>query len=113
VSDLDAEREAGRGWAAPPPRGRLLAALARPEIDERTFPPALLPGMRHVFRLVGPLLSKGAPDLARHGLSRGDRLGRGQDARDVVDGVAAELGVSGVEVFVRSASPRGAGAGAV
>jgi hypothetical protein len=63
--------------------------------------------MRHVFRLVGPLLSKGAPDLASHGLARGDRLARGQAARDVVDGVAAELAVPDVEVFVLGASKRG------
>ena len=109
-SDDAAEREAARGWAAPPPRGRRLAALARPEIDERTFPPALLPGMRHVFRLVGPLLAKGAADLARHGVARGDRLARGQAARDVVEGVAVELGVPDVDVFVRPPSPRASGA---
>jgi hypothetical protein len=93
-------------WAAPPPRGRRLAALARPEIDERSLPPALLPGMRHVFRLVGPLFAKGAADIARHGLARGDRLARGQSARDVTDGVAVELGVADVDVYVRPAAPK-------
>jgi hypothetical protein len=100
-------------WAAPPPRGRRLAALARPELDERSFPPALLPGMRHIFRLVGPLLAKGQPDLARHGLAKNDRLPRGQAARDVADGVAVELGVSDVDVFVRAAKPAGAALGPV
>jgi hypothetical protein len=104
TSDDAAEREAARGWAAPPPRGRRLAALARPELDERTFPPALLPGMRHVMRLVGPHLAKGAPHLARHGVARGERLARGQAARDVFEGVAAELGVADVDVFLRSPS---------
>jgi tetratricopeptide (TPR) repeat protein len=100
-----AEAQMVSGWAAPPPRGRRLAALARPEVDERTFPPALLPGMRHVFRLVGPLLAKGAADLARHRVARGDRVARGQPARDMVDGVAMELGVADVhiDVFVREA----------
>jgi tetratricopeptide (TPR) repeat protein len=104
------EAEMVNGWAAPPPRGRRLAALARPEIDERTFPPALLPGMRHVFRLVGPLLAKGPADLARHGVARADRVARGQPARDMVDGVAMELGVADVhiDVYVR-ASAGGAG----
>jgi tetratricopeptide (TPR) repeat protein len=111
VSEDEAEGAAARGWAAPPPRGRRLAALARPEIDERTFPPALLPGMRHVFRLAGPFLAKGAPDLASHGLARGDRLARGQAARDVVDGVAAELGVPDVEVFVLEQKRGGAPSG--
>jgi hypothetical protein len=109
VSEDAAEREAARGWAAPPSRGRRLAALARPEIDERAWPPALVPGMRHVFRLVGPLLAKGAADLARHGVARGDRLARGQAARDVVEGVAVELGAPDVEVYVRSPSKGAAG----
>ena len=113
LSDDAAEREAARGWAVPPPRGRRLAALARPEVDERAWPPALLPGMRHVFRLVGPLLAKGAADLARHGVSRGDRLSRGQAARDAVEGVAVELGAPDVEVYVRSPSPRAAELGSV
>jgi hypothetical protein len=65
--------------------------------------------MRHVFRLVGPLLAKGPADLARHGLGRGDRLGRGQPMRDVTDGVGVELGVADVDVFVRPAKPNGAG----
>jgi hypothetical protein len=101
TSEDAADREAARGWAAPPARGRRLATLARPELDERTWPPALLPGMRHVFRLVGPLLAKGPADLARHGVARGDRLSRGEEVRDVFDGVAVELGVPDVDVFVR------------
>jgi hypothetical protein len=66
--------------------------------------------MRHVFRLVGPLLAKGAPDLARHGVARADRLGRGQAARDVFDGVGAEVGVGDVDLFLRAPSPRADGA---
>jgi tetratricopeptide (TPR) repeat protein len=107
VSEDATEREAARTWAAAPPRGRRLSALARPEIDERTFPPALLPGMRHIFRLAGPTLAKTAGNLARHGVGRAERLARGQVARDVVDGVAAELGVADVDVFVRAATPAG------
>ena len=105
TSEDAAERDAARGWAAAPARGRRLAALARPEIDERTFPPALAPGVRHVFRLVGPLLARGPADLARHGIERGARLARGQAARDIVDGVAVELGVPDVDVFVRPPGP--------
>jgi tetratricopeptide (TPR) repeat protein len=110
ISEVAAEREAARGWAAPPPRGRRLAALARPEVDERPWPPALVPGMRHVFRLVGPLLAKGQADLARHGVARADRLGRGHAARDVVEGVAVELGAGDVDVFLRPSSARAGGA---
>ncbi|HTA20430.1 MAG TPA: tetratricopeptide repeat protein, partial [Polyangia bacterium] len=110
LSDDEAERAAALGWAAPPPRGRRLAALTRPELDERTYPPALPPGARHVFRLVGPLLARGAADLARHGVARGERLSRGQAARDVFDGVSTELGVPDVDVFVRKPSPPALGA---
>jgi tetratricopeptide (TPR) repeat protein len=110
ISDDEAERAAAIGWAAPPPRGRRLAALARPELDERTYPPALPPGARHVFRLVGPLLARGAADLARHGVARGERVARGQAARDVFDGVSTEVGVPDVDVFVRKPSPPALGA---
>jgi tetratricopeptide (TPR) repeat protein len=102
TSEDAAEREAARGWAAPPARGRRLAALERHELDERTFPPALLPGMRHIFRIAGAVLSKGAPELARHGVTRGDKVPRGQAARDIFDGVSTELGVPDVDVFVRA-----------
>ncbi|HEX4404139.1 MAG TPA: tetratricopeptide repeat protein, partial [Polyangia bacterium] len=113
LSDDEVERAAALGWAAPPPRGRRLAALARPEVDERTYPPALPPGARHVFRLVGPLLARGAADLARHGVARGERLSRGNAARDVFDGVSTELGVPDVDVFVRKPAPLGASMGGV
>src|SRR4029079_1231687 len=53
VATLSAE---GAQPSPPPQRARgSLAALARPEIDERSFPPALPAGVRHVFRMVGPL----------------------------------------------------------
>ncbi len=102
----EASRAAVGSWAAPPQRGRRLAALARPELDERIFSAAMPPGVRHVFRLVGSLLAKGAADLARHGVTRAERLGRGHEARDVFDGVTAELGLSDVDVFVRVRAAR-------
>jgi hypothetical protein len=105
LSTEPADREAVAGWAAPPARGRRLAALATPDVDERSFPPALPPGVRHVFRLIGPLLRRGAPDLRRPGfeVERSDRVVRGQQPRDAVDGIATEMGVRDVEVYVRNA----------
>jgi hypothetical protein len=54
-------------------------------------------------------LAKGPTDLARHGVTRGDRLARRLPARDVVDGVAVELGSPDVDVFVRAPAPRAGG----
>jgi hypothetical protein len=54
-----------------------------------------------VVRLVGPLLVRGAADLGRAGVDRGDRVGRGQPPRDSIDGVASELGARDVDVYVR------------
>ncbi|HVZ75493.1 MAG TPA: hypothetical protein VHJ20_24135, partial [Polyangia bacterium] len=112
IVDYPAARAAVAGWAAPPPRGRRLAALLRPELDERmwTLPVALPPGVRHVFRLIGSVLTRGPADLARHGLTRAERLQRGHEARDVFDGVAAELGVPDLDVFVRAQPARASAA---
>jgi hypothetical protein len=107
LSSDAADRQAATNWAAPPPRGRRLAGLAAPEIDERSFPPGLPPGVRHVFRLMGPLLVRGAADLARAGVDRSNRVGRGQSPRDVVDAVAVELGVRDVDVYVKSPRKEG------
>jgi hypothetical protein len=98
-----ADREAAATWAAAPSRGRRMAALATPEIDERSFPPALPPGVRHVFRLVGPLVVRGTPELLRHGVGRADRVGRGQLPRSVVDALSSEIGVPDVDVYVKPA----------
>ncbi|HEX3698224.1 MAG TPA: hypothetical protein VH374_22825 [Polyangia bacterium] len=100
ADDADA-REAVAGWAAPPAQGRSLAALGDSEVDDQLFPPALLPGVRNIFRLLGPSLAKGAPDLKPHNLGRGDRLPRDHAARAIIDAVAAQLGVGDFDVHVK------------
>jgi hypothetical protein len=111
LSSEVADRDAASTWAAPPTRGRRLTGLAQPEIDDRSFPPALPPGIRHIFRLVGPSLRRGPADVSRLGLARADRLGKGQHPREVVDALAAELGVREVDVYVHGG--RGDPAGAI
>ena len=95
--------------ATPSPRpGRSLLGLRRPEVDERSFPPGLPPGIRQLMRLVGPHLrpSSGelAQQLARHGITRADRAGRGEDPRPVFDGVGTELAAGDFEVYVKTAA---------
>ncbi|HEY2903845.1 MAG TPA: hypothetical protein VGL59_24885 [Polyangia bacterium] len=102
ADDADA-REAVAGWAAPPAHGRSLAALRESDVDDQLFPPALLPGVRNIFRLLGPSLAKAAPDLKAHNLGRGDRLPRGHAARTIIDAVAAQLGVGDFDVHVKRA----------
>ena len=98
-----ADRAAASGWAAPPARGRRLALLARPDVDERLFPAGLPSGVRNIFRIIGEPLAKAVSDLKRYELSRGDRVARGQGAREIIDAVAAELGVKETDVYVKPA----------
>ncbi len=103
VSSDAADRAAVASWAAPPARGRRLAAVARPDIDERLFPAGLPSGVRNIFRILGEPLAKAVSDLKRYELSRGDKVTRGQGPREIVDAIAAELGVKEVEVYVKPA----------
>ncbi|HXI55887.1 MAG TPA: tetratricopeptide repeat protein [Polyangia bacterium] len=96
-------------WAAPPPDGRSLQALASSEADDLAFPPGLLPGVRNIFRLLGPVLVKGPPDLKQHNLSRGERVGRGHPVRQLVDPIAAQLGVTEFDLYVKRPSPSSLG----
>ena len=104
IASSDAsDRAAATGWAAPPARGRRLAALARPDIDERLFPAGLPSGVRNIFRIIGEPLAKAVSDLKRYELSRGDRVARGQGPREIVDALAVEMGVKELDVYVKPA----------
>jgi lipopolysaccharide biosynthesis regulator YciM len=85
--------------------GRSVHALRNPEIDERSFPPGLPPGIRQLMRLVGPHLRPGGSELqqalAHQGVSRSERAGRGEDPRPLFDSVAAELGATDYELYVK------------
>src|SRR4029077_875244 len=85
VADLVAVLAAAEhgGKADRPVRpGRSLIRLRQPELDERSFPPGLPPGIRQIMRLVGPHLRPSggelAQHLARHGVSRAERTARGE-----------------------------------
>jgi tetratricopeptide (TPR) repeat protein len=88
--------------------GRSLIALRQPELDERSFPPGLPPGIRQIMRLVGPHLRPSggelAQHLARHGVSRSERAGRGEAPRPLFESVGAELGAGDFELYVRQVS---------
>jgi hypothetical protein len=106
VSDLVAVLGSGGTGTVPARPGRSLAALRRPELDDRSFPSGLPPGIRQLMRLVGPHLrpsgSELAQHLARHGVSRSERAGRGEGARPVFDSVGAELAAGDFELFVKT-----------
>ncbi|HXU04181.1 MAG TPA: tetratricopeptide repeat protein [Polyangia bacterium] len=114
VSDLVAVLIAAPGTKPDRPArpGRSLAALRRPEIDERSFPPGLPPGIRQLMRIVGPHMRPGGSELAqalgRQGVSRAERAGRGEGPRPLFDGVAAELGAGDFELFIKPAGAAGA-----
>jgi len=112
VAALGAGAPEGRRAAARPPRS--LAALRRPEVDERTFPAEVPPGIRQVLRMAGSVLSPTGPELVqrlgRLGVGRGERRGRGMPPRGIFDTVAAELGLGDFELYV---SPLPASAGPI
>ena len=87
--------------------GRSLAALRRPEIDDRLFSSeALPPGIRQLLRQLGPLLRPSGQELAqrlaRHGVTKADRRTRGATPRPLFDAVAAELGVGEFDLYVKT-----------
>jgi len=109
VNDLVAVLVAGeRGGKAERPHrpGRSVAALRRPEIDERAFPPGLPPGIRQLMRLVGPHLRPGGSELAqalgRLGVTRAERTGRGEEPKPLFDSVGAELGAGDYELYIKA-----------
>ena len=103
---LDSGASAGR--AAATRAGRSLAALRQPEIDERSFPQGLPPGIRQILLLLGPALRPSGQDLgqklARHGVARADRKPRGAAPRPVFEAVAAELGIGDFDLYVRTSA---------
>lgn len=86
--------------------GRRLAPLANPALDERTQPASLPMGLRHVLGLAGPGLRKAArPDLKRWSVGKAERVGAGSGPRQLLDGLASDLGVREFEVYVTAAHP--------
>lgn len=108
VADLVGTLTSGAAASRP---GRSLAALRRPEIDERSFPPGLPPGIRQIMRLCGPHLRPSGGELGQHlarlGVGRGERAGRGDGPRPVFDGVGAELAAGDFELYLKPAAAAG------
>ena len=99
-------KEAVRAAARP---GRNLAALRRPEIDDRVFwSEALPPGIRQLLRQLGPLLRPSGHELAQRlgsqGVTKADRRTRGTAPRPLFDAVAAELGAGDFDLYVTTVS---------
>jgi len=85
--------------------GRRLAALGNPEVDDRTYPATVPSSVRHLFRLLGP--SERASQRAepsRFGADRSHRVGEGRAPRDLLDAIAADLGVGPYELYTPPAS---------
>ena len=84
-----------------------MRGLGELSIDEVLFHHSIPNGFRQVFRLLyEPLAKRFAPDLRRHGVTKAERLPRsGNPLRDIVVGLAHDLGVEDVEVYVSSAQP--------
>jgi hypothetical protein len=86
--------------------GRSLAALRRPEVDDRVFSSDVPTGIRQLLRQLGPLLRPSGQELAqrlgRYGITKADRKTRGVPPRPLFDAVAAELGVGNFELYVKT-----------
>ena len=97
----------GGGGTAAPAQARSLAGMRRPDIDERAFPPGLPPGVRQISRQLGPSLRPAGAEMVqqlhRLGVSRADRLGRGDGPRPTFDAIAAELGAGDFELYLKKA----------
>jgi hypothetical protein len=104
------DQSSGEGASPSPSAGRRLGALANPAVDDRTFPASVPSSVRHLFRLIGPFERAGQrADLARFGVDRSHRIAEGRAPRDLVDGIAADLGTGAYELFVAPGSSASGG----
>jgi hypothetical protein len=70
------------------------------------LPAGLQGGARHLLRVLGPAIHRvSRPDLRRWDVGRGNRLAKGTEARDALEGLAADLGVRGFECYVTNVQP--------
>jgi hypothetical protein len=108
AAQLVAAFEAAERDVAPPAEhrpGRRLQAFRRPEIDERSFPPGLIPGVRQLLRIVGPYLrptgSELGQQLVRQGVTRSERVGRGASPRPTFEALAADLAPGDFDLYLK------------
>ena len=108
AAQLVAAFEAAERDVSPPAEhrpGRRLQAFRRPEIDERSFPPGLIPGVRQLLRLVGPYLrptgNELGQQLVRQGVTRSDRVGRGASPRPTFEALAADPAPGDFDLYLK------------
>ena len=100
----EAERNKYRGFASVPERGRRLAPLLNPELDQRALPAAVAGTIRHVLRQIGPALCRAdRTDTKRWQPGRSGKQGRGSDLRRLFEPIAVDLGVKAFDLYVTPA----------
>ena len=104
-------RAGRRRWAAGGAAGARAGAVARraaPPGDRRALLPARVaagrpPDLRQLGPSLRPAGAEMVQQLHRLGVSRADRLGRGDGPRPTFDAVAAELGAGDFELYLKKA----------
>ena len=70
-----------------------------------SFPPGLIPGVRQLLRLVGPYLrptgNELGQQLARQGVTRAERVGRGVSPRPTFEALAADLAPGDFDLYLK------------
>ncbi|HTJ44966.1 MAG TPA: hypothetical protein VL463_22820, partial [Kofleriaceae bacterium] len=84
-----------------------LGVLARPEADELIFPRVVPPELRQIFALLGDRVGKHVGvDLRPYGVTRGDRVRRGENAiANTAQEVAEQLGLGEIDVYLSARVP--------
>jgi tetratricopeptide (TPR) repeat protein len=83
------------------------SAFADPALDDALFDARIPAGFRHIFRLLDEALSKPfRTDLKKLGVGKHERLPpRGHAIRDIMNRIAADLGLRELDLYVTSAHP--------
>jgi tetratricopeptide (TPR) repeat protein len=91
--------------AAAPPVA--LGVLARPDADELLYPRVVAPELRQMFTLLGDRVAKHVGvDLRPYGVTRGDRVKRGDSPiATAAQEVAEQLGLGEIDVYVSTRVP--------
>ena len=104
----DAERMLAAEALRSPSSAKGLGNLA---VDDALFHPSIPSGFRQVFRLLHDTLSKRyTPELRRWGVGKADKLPRaGHPVKDLALGVAVDLGIADIDVYVSTTQPTALG----
>ena len=89
----------GVGWQPGP-------AAADIRLDEHLCPPAVTPSLRTLFSRIGDYLTRLHPQTPKSlKLGRNHRVGRGQEAYELAQGMVSWYGLRDVEVYVHPTDP--------